>query len=153
MRQGITGLIAGLVIGMVLTGGAALATGRTMPAPPSLGLTVAPRSESPIVNTKSVNPTSSVEATQGRDVRPPVAAGKKSDTRNAAKTRNPKHAGDRKSRSSQSTRRRSGVDGRTVMPRGSACAPTHVADHEFSGDDPGSGKHEMGTQHDGPGHE
>lgn len=153
MRQGVTGLIVGLVAGAVLASGAAFATGMVVSAPPAPRATLTHRSDGPVVQTRSVNPALSVEATHGPDVKPPVAAEQRADSSKAAKTRDRKHSRDRKSRSSQSVRRRSGADSDNSTSRGTVCAPTPVPDHEARGDDHGSADHDMGERHDGMGHE
>lgn len=153
MRQGVTGLIVGLVAGAVLASGAAFATGMVVSASPAPRLATTPRSDGPVAQIRSVDPTVSVEATHGPDVRPPMAVKQKAGSRRTAKTRERKQARESKSRSSQSVRRRSDVDNHSDTSRGTVCAPNPMPDHEDGGGDHGSADHGMGERHDGMGHE
>lgn len=153
MRQGVTGLVVGLVAGAILASGAAFATGMVVSAPTAPTSAIPPRSDGAVAQTKSVDPTVSVEATHGPDVKSPKAAEQKARSRKTAATRDRKQATESRSRSSQSAGRRSSVDSQSDASRGTVCAPTPVPDHESGGDDPGSGDHDMGEHHDGMGHE
>lgn len=153
MRQGVTGLIVGLVAGAVLASGVAFATGMVVSPPPGPRTALTPGSDGPVVKTRSVDPTPSAEATRGPDVRPPVAAEQRAGSSGVAKTRDRKHSRDRKSRSSQSVRPSSGADSYNDTSRGTVCAPTPVPDHEPGEGDHGSADHDMGERHGGTGHE
>lgn len=153
MRQGITGLIAGLIAGTVLAGGAAFATGMVVPASPAPSSTIAPRTAGPVAQTRSASPTHSAEATHTPDVKPPVAADSEERPHKSARTRDRRHAGERSSRSSQPARRRSSSGDHQDASRGTVCAPAPAPDHQSGGGDPDSGDHEMGEHRDGMGHE
>ncbi len=153
MRQGITGLIAGLIAGAVLAGGAAFATGGLVSAPPAPGSAMTSASDGSVTQTMSVNPTSSIDATHSPDAKPPVAAERREGARKRAQTRDQERVEDCETRAVQPASRPSDAPNGDDAPRGTVCAPTPAPNQVPVGSDPGSGDHEMGEHHAGMGHE